>query len=238
MKMAILSNINMDLLSNQWSSSPEMYQPDGYGAWVREIVNPDSGLYRFDPGMVFILLDAEELLRGESKLDEKTAALEKYGNFIETAAKNNPSMVFFVSTIDMPHKVIRGLNEPRHERRLENAWYEILTRQTRYDNFYIFDLKQLIEETGRNVFYSSKLWYLSGIKYSMKALTVIKEEIERYVKAHEGKQKKCLVLDLDNTLWGGVIGEEGIEGIELSEFKEGARFKEFQKRIKEMKKEY
>lgn len=44
-----------------------------------------------------------------------------------------------------------------------------------------------------------------------------------------------MVLDLDNTLWGGIVGDVGIENIELSEFKEGARYKDFQKRIKELK---
>jgi FkbH-like protein len=235
MRMSILSNINLDWLSKQLSSCAEMFQPDGYGAWVQEIMNPDSNLYRFDPNIVLILLDGEELLRNEPGPDEKIAQLETYGNFVEIAVKNNPTVMFFVSTIDCPHKEILGMKEVREERRIENTWYEILAKQNQYDNFYIFDLKRLIEECGRSTFYSAKLWYLSSMKYSMKALTALQGEIERFVNVYEGKRKKCLILDLDNTLWGGVVGEDGIEGIELSEFKEGARFKELQKRIKEMK---
>jgi FkbH-like protein len=235
MRLSILSDINLDWLGKQLSARTEVYRPDGYGAWVQEIVNPDSGMYRFDPHMVFILLDGEELVRNTPGPDEKITELEKYGDFVETAVKNNPGVMFFVSTIDCPHKEILGIKEVREERRIENAWYEILAKQNRYDNFYIFDLKRLIEENGRRTFYSAKLWYLSGMKYTMKALTTLQGEIERLVKAYEGKRKKCLILDLDNTLWGGVVGEDGIEGIELSEFKEGARFKELQKRVKEMK---
>ena len=50
-----------------------------------------------------------------------------------------------------------------------------------------------------------------------------------------GTKKKIIVLDLDNTLWGGVIGEDGIEGIELSDHKEGQRYYDFQRQLLEMK---
>jgi len=63
----------------------------------------------------------------------------------------------------------------------------------------------------------------------------IAEEIGRAWNAIKGNRKKCLVLDLDNTLWGGVIGEDGLQGIELSTTKEGSRFRDFQKRIKDLK---
>jgi FkbH-like protein len=76
---------------------------------------------------------------------------------------------------------------------------------------------------------------LGGIKFSPKGERRIVDEINNIISSYLGKRKKCLVLDLDNTLWGGVIGEDGIEGIELSEFKEGSRYKDFQKRLKEIK---
>jgi FkbH-like protein len=69
----------------------------------------------------------------------------------------------------------------------------------------------------------------------MKAEKVLEQYINRCVDSVKGKRKKCMVLDLDNTLWGGVVGEVGMEGIELSDYKEGARYKDFQKKLKEIK---
>lgn len=235
MKLSILSNINVDLLSQQLSPRAEVYTSSGYGTWVQEIIDPGSGLYRFDPDIVFIILDAEELMRAKRDFNEKINDLENYKNILEEAAKNKPSILFFVSTMDFPGRQIRSLKEIKEEPRIESRWHEELLKLNRADNFYIFDLKRMIEENGRKTFYSSKLWYLSGMKYSMTALALIRAEVEKIIASFEGKQKKCLILDLDNTLWGGVIGEDGSQGIELAEFGEGARFKDFQQRIKEMK---
>jgi len=79
------------------------------------------------------------------------------------------------------------------------------------------------------------MWYLSSDRLSFSASKILTEKVSQLIRFFEKTRKKCLVLDLDNTLWGGVIGEDGIEGIILSEHKEGARYYDFQKRIKEIK---
>jgi len=60
--------------------------------------NPDSGLYSFGPDMVFIVLDGEEMLRGQSESNE---IIDVNINYIEEAVKNNPNITFFVSNIDL-----------------------------------------------------------------------------------------------------------------------------------------
>ena len=71
--------------------------------------------------------------------------------------------------------------------------------------------------------------------YSIKGLATIQELILRYVTVTRGRKKKCIAVDLDNTLWGGVIGEDGVEGVQLSDNKEGARYKDTQRLLKKMK---
>ena len=97
------------------------------------------------------------------------------------------------------------------------------------------DIKEIISEYGRDVVYSNKLWYAGSMPFSPKGNSFIAKEINNIIFALEGNRKKCIALDLDNTLWGGVIGEDGLEGIGLSEYKEGARYKDAQKRLKELK---
>ncbi len=169
-------------------------------------------------------------------MDERIKALEECFGFIENVVEKHNVINFFFSNIDIPLKEIKSIKDNRHERLLETCWMNMLIDlNKKYNNFYIIDLKLLIENNGRKIFYSEKLWYLGGMKYSLEAVTIFSDEIERIIKSVKGKKKKCLILDLDNTLWGGIIGEDGIENIELSEFKEGARYKDFQKRLKEIK---
>lgn len=234
MRVSLLSNVNVDSLAKMLESH-EVYTPSGYGVWFQELANPHSDLYKFQPQVVFILLDAEQLFPNMD-FDNIISEIEKYFSTFSEVFSQHKDITFFVSDVDYYTRKIRAGDEVREERFVEIEWYKRLAELTKkLPNVHIFNLKELIEKEGRKQFYSYKLWYLGGMKYSLKAEEIIKNEIEKYIKALEGKRKKCIALDLDNTLWGGIIGEDGIEGIELSEFKEGARYKDFQKRLKELK---
>lgn len=236
MDIAILSNINLDLLIRNLSKKHNIYTPAGYGAWMQEISNLQSDLYKFNPGVIFIILDAEELFHGTKTSAAIDRELEEYITLIEQAMIMHPSISFFISSIDFPPDKIRCVKGTCNEWLIEGYWYRELGRLVENRmNSYIFDLKEIIEDSGRNEFYSAKLWFLAGMKFSLKALKLIEDSIGRLINAIEGRRRKCIVLDLDNTLWGGILGEVGDEGIELSEFKEGARYKDFQKRLKEIK---
>lgn len=202
---------------------------------MQEITNPKSSLYSFKPESVFIILDASELIKGQS-LEENNREIETNIKYIGEAIESNPDINFFVSNIDFWVKSIRDVKHGISERRLEHLWEEKLLRLCeKYHNVYVFDLKSIIERIGREQFYSRKLWYLGGMKLTMKAEKLIELSINRCINSIKGAKKKCLILDLDNTLWGGIVGEVGLDGIELSDYKEGARYKDFQKRIKEIK---
>jgi len=236
MDISVLSNINIDLLIGRISKRHNIYKPDGYGVWIPEITNPCSGLYVFKPKAVFVILDAEELVPDMKKPDEVLAELSGYISFFEQAAVSHPDIVYFISSLDLPLRKLQSIDVIREERLIEGYWYkELSALSSGYRNIYIFDLKAMAEVTGQEAFYSSKLWYLGGMKYSLKAEKLLEKSMLRDINALEGIKKKCIVLDLDNTLWGGIVGEAGKEGIELSDFKEGARYKDFQRRLKEIK---
>lgn len=236
MDISILSNINIDLLTSRLSKKHNVYKPAGYGIWVQEITDPCSELYAFRPKAVFIILDAEELIHGMRKLDEVRTELTAYITFLEQAAGSHPDITYFISSVDLPQCRLQSIEGIREEPFIESFWYKKLSELTlEYKNLYVFDLKALAEITGQEMFYSKKMWYLGGMKFTPKAERLIEKSVLRYINALEGKRKKCIVVDLDNTLWGGIVGEAGKNGIELSESKEGARYKDFQKRLKEIR---
>ncbi|GHU59915.1 hypothetical protein FACS189444_6160 [Spirochaetia bacterium] len=82
--------------------------------------------------------------------------------------------------------------------------------------------------------YSPKMWYAASNRFSIAGERIITERIRQLIRPALTPAKKCIVLDLDNTLWGGVIGEDGVRGILLDDHGEGARFYDFQKILLEI----
>jgi FkbH-like protein len=234
MKCALLSNINVESIARRMERH-QVYNAPGHAIWKQELADPSSGAISFGSSNIFLLFDGAMLLRGQQGLEEARAELEEHLEWIERAAERFPDIKFFVSTIDVPVCALRPLKEQRLERCLEQLWQTRLTRASAgYPNVYIFDLKELVEQVGRSVIYSNKRWYLGELRFSIAGEKLIAKELERILDAQFLARKKCLLLDLDNTLWGGVVGEDGLEGIQLSQTGEGARYRDFQLRIQEL----
>lgn len=234
MKIALLSNINVNMIIQKLSLERDVYNTEGYNTWVQDLIQNDSNLYKFQPKSIFLIIDGNDLFNNIDNNIE--GVINQYISYIELSVKDNPSIFYFVSNIDMPLVKLKPVKSYRYEREIEFLWYKNLNMLSeKYKNLYVFDIKKIIEEIGRDTFYSSKMWYLSSSKFSVKGEKQIINVINQLINALEGKRKKCLALDLDNTMWGGVIGEDGINGISLSDNKEGARFKKFQQRIKDIK---
>jgi FkbH-like protein len=234
MKCALLSNVNVESIARRIERH-DVHIAQGYGVWTQELADPTSGTYSFGPSSVFLVIDGAELLRGQRGLEPVLAELDERLAWIEQAAERSPGIKFFVSTVDVPARALLPLKEERVERRLEQHWHAGIARASAsYANIYIFDLKALVEQVGRSLVYSDKRWYLGGLRFSTVGEKLISGELERILDAQLVARKKCLLVDLDNTLWGGIIGEDGVKGIQLSEIGEGARYRDFQLRIREL----
>ncbi len=99
-------------------------------------------------------------------------------------------------------------------------------------NFHVFDVNKVSNIVGNINFYDEENFFLSKIPFTDIAHKEISFELSQLIRSIYEIPKKCLVLDLDNTIWGGVLGEDGIEGIKLGKSYEGEKFKSFQKYIK------
>ena len=104
-------------------------------------------------------------------------------------------------------------------------------------NFYIHDIQYLSAWYGLEKWSVPSFWYLYKYALNMEAIPLFCHSLANIIKSIYGKNKKVLTLDLDNTLWGGIIGDDGKEGIQLGiETAEGMAYIEFQKYIKELSK--
>jgi FkbH-like protein len=98
-------------------------------------------------------------------------------------------------------------------------------------NAYFVDLNLCLARVGGNTFYDDRYWHIGRAPYSREALCEIASEDFKFIRALKGKNKKCLVLDCDNVLWGGIIGEDGMSGIKLSKTYPGSPYYEFQQEV-------
>ena len=236
MKLALLSNVTIDLLAGMLKKNVDVYLSAGFDTWQQEMIMPTSSLYDYAPDAVALLLYADAYENVWDSMDSGCQVIDEWMQAIQTLATKLPSIPVFVSSIDIFSVKAKYGAEARLEQYFENYLIEKVEKlHAAGHNVYILPVKDEITDIGRSKFYSSKMWYVGSMPYSMKGLSELNELILRYVGVTKGMHKKCLAVDLDNTLWGGVIGEDGANGIVLSGHKEGARYKDTQRILKKMK---
>ena len=192
-------------------------------------MDSQSGLYCFKPEAVYILLYADEY-------NEKTGQMVLWEESIRQISVNLPQIPIFVSSIYIKEQSVRSYGEIGDADKKKGEWMDTL-RRLRQEGMEVYLLP--VEETaaciGYNHFYSNKMWYVGNMPFSIVGIKAIVELIKESYHSIKGMRKKCMAVDLDGTLWGGVIGEDGVDGIILSSHKEGQRFKDVQKLLLDMK---
>ena len=235
-KIAILSNVTVDLIKQKLKKEYEVYVPQGFDTWIQEIINPDSNLYEEEKDAIIVLIDGTEA-RNWNSAEEAAERISLWKQAVKLLSTREKNIPVFISTIDIRENRVKALAERKYAIEWENEWYQYIQQISENEtNVYVIDVADRIRDVGRAVFYSDKMWYMSNIPYSKEGLLIIVKELKRVLNSAFCARKKLITLDLDNTLWGGVIGEDGVEGIELSDHKEGQRFYDFQRQFLEMQK--
>ena len=122
------------------------------------------------------------------------------------------------------------------QKKIQNFNFFLEKQSKKNKHLILVDIDNLSKLVGINNFYDQENYYVSKIPYTEVANNYISQEISKIITAECNARKKCLIVDLDNTLWGGVLGEEGIDGIDLGKTFRGECFKNFQKNLKILQK--
>lgn len=245
MQTAILSNINLAPLKSSLPRGEQYFC--GYGAYMEELIDKDSYVNKNNIDIFLLHIEGEEFIKeiintliktSESKkmIGEKLDTVLK---LLENYAQKNQNTSVIITTFFFPSSFFVNyldLNSEYSFSALEQYINErIVSFAKKFANVYILDWKRIVALYGYKAMIDEKYWYLGRIKYTNKGYEALGLEIRNMVKAIKGETKKVLVLDLDNTLWGGVIGEDGLGGIALSEDGLGKAFRDFQYTIKSLK---
>jgi FkbH-like protein len=215
----------------------------GYGQYANDMLDPKSLYYRFRAEITFLVLDTESVL-GEAYFnpyglsEKKRSELIRYSfNKIKALADKfagHGSGILVVNNFAVPSYSPMGILEPK----VKGGYFEMVRRLNalisavnRHRSVFIFDYESFLSEIGKRNVTDHKLRYLADMKISPDAMPILCEEYMRYIRALKGLSRKCIVLDLDNTLWGGVIGEDGMDGIALGPTAPGNAYLEFQRHL-------
>lgn len=231
--VAILSNVTVDLLVAQLSRHYSIVTPSGFNTLVQTVLDTDSVLYSQPVDAFIVLVDGMGMAFVED--DSWIVRMGEWEMALNTLVTNFPNCPVIVSTLDVWNRSPRALAEPNRGPAIEQAWNEALGHLAeKHQNIYYLDVRQLACDLGRRNFYSRKMWYLASMPWSRDGLIALSDTICKSMRVAFAQRKKVLVVDLDNTLWGGVIGEDGIEGISLASHGAGQQYHDFQSSLLQM----
>jgi FkbH-like protein len=112
---------------------------------------------------------------------------------------------------------------------------DLVERLSTIDGAYIIDIDHYLSQLGLHTSIDKRGTRLADAPLSPSVLPLVARFLVRHLSALEGPRKKCIVVDCDNTLWGGVVGEDGLGGIQLGESGVGRRFRDFQQQLLDMR---
>ncbi|MBN2287892.1 MAG: HAD family hydrolase [Candidatus Glassbacteria bacterium] len=161
--------------------------------------------------------------------------LENYFHNVATGIRNKTkAMILWLSPREFfnPALGILDYQYANGQLGLVQEVERLLQEQLRsFGNAYLVKQDHLLQKIGAERFYDLRHWYLFHCPYSKEAFQLLAEECFIFVRAAGGKARKCLVLDCDNVLWGGIVGEDGLDGIRLSDTYPGLVYKDFQQQV-------
>jgi FkbH-like protein len=235
MSMLVLSNINLEPIMGYLKSlNPEFA---GYGEYHLTLLDHNSRAYNSNIKKIFLFLDATELL-GSSGIPKDGIHLENFLETLQVFLKSRPEVLFVTNTLVLEpgsfnsysHIFQKPLKEAQEH---FNDKLVVVARE--FSNLFVLDIKELFLMKGFSAYLARNFWYAGRIKYNNLFYKDLADYILKGLAAYEMKAKKVLVLDLDNTLWGGVIGEDGPLGVQLSEDGVGKVYRDAQTIFKALK---
>lgn len=214
----------------------------GYGQYNQDILDQSSKLYEFSPDITFIIIDTRSVL---STLfytpytipanDRRTYIDKRVADFVNLVKtfKNRTGSKLVLTNCSIPTYSPYGICEVRTEYGLKEMVYDFNARLAdafRSDpQVFLFDFNSFVSKYGEINVLDYRQFLVGDIKVSLSYIPHLAGELMGYIKADLGVNRKCIVLDLDNTLWGGIIGEDGFDRIDLSLKPPGMAFMEFQR---------
>jgi FkbH-like protein len=238
MKSLLLSNVNMQPLAG--SLKPLAVACGGYNSLLADLATAGSPACAPDVSHVLCIFDADTMMGGALY---GAGAPEQAGMFldaIEGFCGRNPGKVVVAHTFCLGSQRWLGFADLIHQQSLREIETSLNSRliaiAKAHPNLLLFDMELLFRRHGEDALISNAMWYAGRIRYTARMFEALATTIRQALAAHAQKSRKVLILDLDNTLWGGIVGELGATGVALGEDGAGRCYRDFQRALKALQK--
>lgn len=235
-RVALLSNVNMNFVIRMLQKDVVVYEAEGYGNELGILMNPASSYHAFAPEYTFLVMDLMELLEHDLEPEAAKKRIDTW--FATLSGAVNANSIYYISDAYLWGTEVAAIFDPVRKAELEMLWAQGLRDFCKaHSNVRVLPYKHLIEEMGEAAAFSMKMWYMGKILLSNQAQKALYELLLEKIDCERRTPKKVLLLDLDNTLWGGLAGEAEHTPIVLSEEHSGLAYKNLQRVILQLQKQ-
>ena len=236
----------LELFLLNYGIEPEFYESE-YAQYWQDAMFDNEELVQFHPDLIYIhttgrnitfFPDMEDSLQG---IEDKLEAQMSHFRVMWEKLENTYHCPVIQNNFEFPFYRILG-NRDGYDPHGKTAFIQRLNMEfARYaaqqEHFYIYDIQYESAAFGLDRWTDPSYWHMYKYAMSMQAIPDFAFHLSHIIKAVFGKNKKAFVLDLDNTLWGGIVGDDGPENLEIGqETSMGQGYQEFQGYLKEHKK--
>ena len=215
-----------------------------YNQVERQFLDPSSELFAFNADMIVVFQSTHKLGEYHSQLsvEQQITLADDRLSFVTSICENpaltNKKIIYF-NYPELGDAVFGSYSnkvESSLTFQIRKLNYELMKLSERYANLFVCDIAEIQNKFGRDFTFAPNVYTNTEMVISVDAIPYFVSRVLDIICAIKGKFKKCLILDLDNTLWGGVIGDDGLEGIQLGHgLGIGKAFTEFQMWVKKLK---
>jgi len=230
-RLAILSNATSHFIVPALVASAARHGIDldcceaDFDQVVQEALSPDSAISRVPPDAVLIALDyrglpLQQRLGDAAAAQESVAAALDQLMLIRRGVAENSKAICIVQTVARPPEVIFGNADFAVSGTMRNLIDQVnrgIAEGIAGTTDVLLDIAGLAETVGLANWHDPTLWNLAKLPFANAFVPLYADHVARLLAAIRGKSRRCLILDLDNTLWGGVIGDDGLAGIVIGQ---------------------
>lgn len=249
-RLAVLGNCATQFFSEAVEGTGKLsginlsvYDAD-YNQIDEQLLDPSSEVYSYKPDEILLWMSTEKLY--EEYLDAELSVranfadiyMQKIEHYWELITKNSKARIIQLNFSEVDDKVLGQYSckvDSTFVFQIRKLNFLLQEAESKNNRVYPVDALAVQINLGREIYFNAPLYYNAKMPVAMGALPYLAEAVIDVIKAMTGKIKKCIVLDLDNTLWGGVIGDDGMAGIEIGELGKGHVFTNLQRWLKQLK---
>lgn len=250
-RLAVLATFNVDLMApylreaiSRTGSYGEVFIGE-YGQTAQQVLDPNSAFYSEAPEHVVLIPAVEDMLaplfsrpsefstqEAQAMVDDRVAEISGY---ISTILEKLPTTTCYVVAFGSETAPVEHLLSPvssgRGQMAVERYIQAIRTMGSLSSRAVIVDWDWHSQRFHAIPYSDDRLWYLGRMRLNPIGLAGLADLVLTHVSAQRGQARKVAVVDLDDTLWGGIVGEDGLKGLKLGQDGLGLAFQDFQREL-------